>query len=93
MRISLQFERCSAADRVRTSQQRLKRYHDMLPPEALMSGIVRQLRGRAAIYAAHHLDRASHGQRIYFAGFWNSRAFKPSSVDDQPLGKGSLQPV
>jgi hypothetical protein len=82
MRESLQFERCAAADGERISQKRLKRDHDGLPPEALMAGIRRQVRGRSAVYAALP-DRASHGRRISGASFWNSHAF-PARQNRRP---------
>jgi hypothetical protein len=54
MRESLQFERCPPANGERIPQEHLKGDHDGLPPEGFMAGIRRQLRSRAAVYAARH---------------------------------------
>ena len=55
MREALEFECCSAAHSDRTFQQRLKRYHHVLPTQAFVSVWDWQLRGRAAVHAPRHL--------------------------------------
>jgi hypothetical protein len=90
---SLQFERRPATDCIWASEQCLQGYNNSLPAEALLAGIFLQLRDRMTVYAPHHLIQPSTRNVLLPQRPGIPVTFEPGSIDDQPVGKRTLQRV